>query len=105
MATALSTMISAIAPDASDAACPRRHARAEVIGGFDVADCQYPFVAGTGYADASGAFFWHNQICGGSLIAPSSVLRAAHCVVGADSSKIDYRAGLTPRLPPFHTNS
>lgn len=95
MATALSTVVTAIVPEASDAARGRRHTRSEIVNGWSAAPGQYPFVAGVGWADPSGGFLWENQFCGGSLIAASSVLTAAHCVAGTSPEQLAVVVGRT----------
>ncbi len=69
MLTAVSTPAGAAVPEA----VPR------VIGGRKVPEGKYPFQAAL--LDLTrGGNDWNMQICGGSLIAPSWILTAAHCV-------------------------
>ena len=94
IAATLSALIAAVAPDSGmTARGDRKDAKAEVIRGVGVPDGKYPFVAAIGLANASGGL--KRQFCGGSLIASSYVLTAAHCVVGAKTEKIAVVVGQT----------
>jgi len=53
--------------------------RPQIIGGTGVANGAYPFQAALIDLTRSGND-WDRQICGGTLIAPTWVLTAAHCV-------------------------
>lgn len=54
---------------------------AQVIGGGDVTDGQYPWLVGLGAPGEGTAY--ERQFCGGSVIAADVVLTAAHCVEDA----------------------
>lgn len=95
MAAALSTCVTAIVPEAGGAAGGQRHAESEIVHGWGATPGQYPFVAGVGWADPSGGFLWENHFCGGSLIAPSSVLTAAHCVTDTSPGQLAVVVGRT----------
>jgi trypsin len=57
-------------------------AEPRVVGGVNVSISQFPWQAAVVRTGASNAFF--RQFCGGSLITPSVVLTAAHCVEDTD---------------------
>lgn len=87
IAALLASLSATLHPDSGQAT--RRHrkeVKTEVINGIAVPDGKYPFVAAIGLAGASGNL--KRQYCGGSLIAPSYVLTAAHCVAGAKAKSI-----------------
>ena len=80
-------------PTTADAARHDRKARAEISHGSDVPDGTYPFVVALGTVSESGGldFFY----CGASLIAPSYVLTAAHCVLGVTPDEVAVLVGPT----------
>jgi secreted trypsin-like serine protease len=89
MAMTLGGVGAALEP--TPAAAARKHPRqvaAEIIRGGEVADASYPFVATIGSAP-------QDVFCDGSLIAPSFVLTAAHCVVGEAAEHLVVVVGRT----------
>jgi secreted trypsin-like serine protease len=94
LGTALGTVAAVLGPTPGNAVrASRRDAESEVMGGQAVPDGKYPFVAAVGQVSASGSL--KKPFCGGSLIGPSSVLTAAHCVAGAQASKLAVAIGQT----------
>ncbi|XP_044730887.1 trypsin-1-like [Chrysoperla carnea] len=68
----------------------RPHLDGRIVGGVDATIEQYPYQVSL--QTPSGSHF-----CGGSVISPSVVLTAAHCVQGSSPSSLTVRAGSTTR--------
>jgi secreted trypsin-like serine protease len=64
---------------------------AQIVGGQPAAEGQYPWLVSVGYELAGEPAAEH--LCGGSVIAPSVVLTAAHCVAGEDPVDLTVLAG------------
>ncbi|XP_067619936.1 chymotrypsin-2-like [Eurosta solidaginis] len=63
-----------------------------VVGGAAVPDGEYiPYQISMQYRTRSGK---DRHFCGGSIIAPSRILTAAHCVNGQDEKRISVLAGI-----------
>lgn len=61
-----------------------------VLGGGEASIAQWPFIAALVQHDQSA---FDGQFCGGSVIAPTVVLTAAHCVTGSSAASIDVVTG------------
>jgi secreted trypsin-like serine protease len=91
----LAITLQSVIPETGQAKRGQQHVGTQVVYGGDVAPGQYPFVAAIGYGDPSGEFRADNQFCGGSLIAASLVLTAAHCVLGVTPEQMALVVGRT----------
>ena len=91
---AMGTLVAAVTPTTAETARRRdRQAKTEVVSGSDVSDGAFPFVVALGTVSGSGGI--DTVYCGGSLIAPSSVLTAAHCVRGEQAGEVAVIVGQT----------
>jgi hypothetical protein len=83
LAIALAAAGSALAAPAAAGIPPERAAQPRIVGGAPVTIEDYPFQAALAFNDAiyAGNGF-QRQFCGASLVAPTAVITAAHCVFG-----------------------
>ncbi|MBB1253715.1 S1 family peptidase [Streptomyces alkaliterrae] len=72
------------------ATAPSAHA---IIGGTEVSNDAYPFMAGVLYKGKGSAL--KRQFCGGSLVDASVVMTAAHCVEGEKAKDLQVVVGRT----------
>ncbi|MEU5154451.1 serine protease [Glycomyces sp. NPDC021274] len=70
----------------AEPAAPNGDFEAQIIGGGDVAEGQYPWLVGLGSPGEGTAY--ERQFCGGSVIAEDVVLTAAHCVEDAAAADL-----------------
>ena len=80
----VSACMSLIAAPAGAALGPR------VLAGSQATSAQWPFIAAL---VQHGRSAFDGQFCGGSVIAPTVVLTAAHCVTGSSAGSIDVVTG------------
>ena len=64
-----------------------------IVGGTTTTASAYPYVMQI--TDAS-----QNQFCGGTLVSPTKVITAAHCMVGRDH--VQHQSRRRPYLPQRH---
>ena len=81
--TALVAMFGLCATAAAGAEGPTKDPR--IVGGYAADVAQWPFMA--------ALYFNGEQGCGGSVIAPSAVLTAAHCVKGTHPDELSVGTG------------
>jgi trypsin len=74
-----------------------------IVGGTQVSAGAYPFMAAL--LDHGVASTYLAQFCGGSLIAPRTVLTAEHCVEGETAASIDVLVGTNHLAAPGETPS
>jgi hypothetical protein len=86
---ALAAGLAACAPDAGDA--PALGTTAEdIIGGFPATSAKLNAVGALGIASANGSF---TPFCSGTLINPTMVLTAKHCVSSVDPAQLVFLIG------------
>jgi secreted trypsin-like serine protease len=77
-------LLAVLACAAALAPAPARAVAPQVVGGVPVTPGQFPFAASLAIGTSRGL-----AACSGSLVAPSFVLTAAHCVTDADGSVVE----------------
>ncbi len=75
--------------------CTTSHAQPRIIGGTDVPEGSYPWMASIGSPSGGSTNIRAFQFCGGMLVSPDYVLTAAHCVDRGVASGIEVVVGVT----------
>ena len=75
--------------------CVTSHAQSKIIGGTNVADGTYPWMASIGSKSFGSTDIYNNQFCGGMLVSQDYVLTAAHCVENEVASGLEVVVGVT----------
>ncbi|MEL7210098.1 MAG: trypsin-like serine protease, partial [Actinomycetota bacterium] len=70
---------------------PGPAADTEIVGGTDAAPGEFPYQVALLERGVASPLF--AQFCGGSIISPTAILTAAHCVEGESAASIDVLAG------------
>ncbi|MEU2158350.1 serine protease [Streptomyces sp. NPDC019396] len=96
-ASAAVVLIAAVAPAAhagqQKPASGEPKPGARIIGGTEVSNDAYPFMAAL-LSKGSGSAL-KRQFCGGSLISPDVIMTAAHCVTGMEAKDLQVVVGRT----------
>jgi hypothetical protein len=87
----LAVALAAAALAVTLAATPASASQSRVIGGTSAADGAWPWM--TAIVDRTTANAYYGQFCGGSLISPTRVLTASHCILDTAPTDIDVVVG------------
>jgi len=75
--------------------CAVSHAQSRIIGGTNVTEGAYPWMASVGSRSFGSTDIFQNQFCGGMLVSQDYVLTAAHCVEFENASSLEVVVGVT----------
>ncbi|MEU5306883.1 S1 family serine peptidase [Streptomyces noursei] len=92
----LTAQMAGATPVTSTTATPRARHSAEIVGGVQAATNRYPFMAALLERTEQGP----KPFCGGTLVAPSIVMTAAHCVANLQRGPIQISVGRTDLSNP-----
>jgi hypothetical protein len=80
LATVAATAIVTLAASGSALAAGERDAAPRIVGGSPTTVEQWPWQVAVAFDDSFGGNGYQRQFCGGSLVAPTLVVTAAHCL-------------------------